>query len=463
MAKTQIIKSFDREKILKIIREKITSGATVGVPSFFSVGLAMDLVHLLAETSLDRLHIVSNDTGLPGLGVGRLIANGQVEKLTISYIATNPEAMKAFQAGRINIDLYPQGTLVEMLNCGGKGLGGFYTPTGAGTAVEQNRETRMINGRKQLFFEGLRVQVGLIKAYKADLYGNVTFRKAARNFNEAAAQASDFTIVEVDEIVDRLDPNMIHLQSPYVNVVVKSSGAWRKELKVKRKELSGLSPERLRIVTRAARLLTELFPEGAIVNLGIGTPLEIANLLAPEDNIMLMSENGLLGMGAPPAKIDDEIINAGRGPASVAAGGSFFDSVRAFGLIRGGRVDATVLGGYEVSATGDLANYTIPGKSFPGIGGGMDLVTGAKTVIIATEHTAGGKPKIMEKCSLPLTGQGVVKWIVTDLALIEVTAEGLLLHEVAPIADDLAASIAKLKSLTAASLRVSPHIKFYKK
>src|SRR3989339_730275 len=150
MGKPRIIEKFNQEKILEILREKIAPGTTVGIPTFFSVGLALDLVHLLAETGINRLKIVSNDTGLPGLGVGRLIANGQVEKLTISYIATNPEAMKLFQAGQINIDLYPQGTLVEMLNSGGKGLGGFYTPTGVGTEVEKGRETRLIQGRKQI-------------------------------------------------------------------------------------------------------------------------------------------------------------------------------------------------------------------------------------------------------------------------------------------------------------------------
>ncbi|MFH0892395.1 MAG: 3-oxoacid CoA-transferase subunit A [Candidatus Falkowbacteria bacterium] len=461
MGKTRIIEKFNREKILGIIREKVRPGMTIAIPTFFSVGVALDLVHLLAETSLSGLKIISNDTGLPGLGVGRLIANGQVEKLLISYIATNPEAMKMFQAGKIDIDLYPQGTLVEMLNCGGKGIGGFYTPTGVGTAVEGGRETRIIGGRKQIFFEALRARVGFIKAYQADRHGNVAFHKTARNFNEAAAQASDFTIIEVDKIVERLDPDRIHLQCAYADVIVKSSGAWKKLLTVKRKELSGLSHARQMVVKQAARLIKGLFPDGAIVNLGIGTPLEIASLLKREDNIMLMSENGLLGMGPPPDKIDHEIVNAGRGPASVSPGGSFFDSVRAFGLIRGGRVDATVLGGYEVSATGDLANYTIPGKSFPGIGGGMDLVTGAKTVIIATEHTAGGKPKILKKCTLPLTGQGVVKWIVTDLALIEVAPEGLVLHEVAPIAENLAASIEKVRSLTDADLRLSPGVRFF--
>ncbi|OGF43877.1 hypothetical protein A2303_02190, partial [Candidatus Falkowbacteria bacterium RIFOXYB2_FULL_47_14] len=244
MGKPQIIEKFDREKILGIMRENVRPGMTIAIPTFFSVGVALDLVHLLSETGTNGLKVISNDTGLPGLSVGRLIANGQIEKLLISYIATNPEAMKMFQAGKINIDLYPQGTLIEMLDCGGKGLGGFYTPTGVGTAVEEGRETKMISGRKQIFFEALRARVGLIKAHKADRYGNVVFHKTARNFNEAAAQASDFTIIEVDKIVDRLDPNRIHLQCAYTDVIVKSSGAWKKLLTVKRKELSGLGPAR---------------------------------------------------------------------------------------------------------------------------------------------------------------------------------------------------------------------------
>ncbi len=205
-----------------------------------------------------------------------------------------------------------------------------------------------------------------------------------------------------------------------------------------------------------AKRVAELLNDGDVVNLGIGLPTMVSNYIPKDIDVTFQSENGFLGLGPAPLEGEEdwEIVNAGGMPSSIVAGGMFFDSATSFGIIRGGHVDATVLGAMEVDEKGNLANWKIPGKMVPGMGGAMDLVVGAKKVIIAMVHTQKGKPKILKECTLPLTAKEQVDIIVTEMALMRVTKEGLLLEELGP-----EASVEDVVAATEANLIVSADLK----
>jgi 3-oxoacid CoA-transferase len=413
----------------------VKDGDTLLVGGFGMTGNPVHLLHALARTSVKGLTYVGNNVGEAGLGGGRLLRNGQIKKAIGSYFTSNPEAVQAAQSGAIEVELLPQGSLAEALRAGGAGLGGFYTPTAAGTVLARGRETRLIGGKEYVLVEPIRGDVAFIRAWKADTAGNLVYRMTEQNFNKAMATAARLVIAEVEQIVPvgEIDPNQVHTPGCYVDYLVEARMTLEDLGSSASIENSSkkVDPLRLRIAQRA---LQELRP-GQVVNLGIGIPTLVADLITPEMGIILHTENGMLGVGPAPEEggAMDYPVNAGKIPVTALPGASYFDSADSFAMIRGGHVDVAIMGGLQVDEGANLANWAVPGKPLLGVGGAMDLASGAKRLIITMTHTnPDGSPKIVPQCDLPLTAVGAVGLVITELAVFGYPEGRLTLLELMP-------------------------------
>jgi 3-oxoacid CoA-transferase len=413
----------------------VKEGDTIFGGGFGMTGNPVYLLHALAEKGTKNLTFVGNNTGEPGLGPGRLVRNGQLKKMICSFFTSNIDAVRAAQAGEVEYELLPQGTLAEAIRAGGAGIGGFYTPTAAGTLLAQGKETKMIEGIEQVFIKGIRGNVAFIRAWRADTAGNLTYRMTEQNFNKAMATAADLVIAEVEEIVPvgTIDPNYVHTPGCYVDFLVQhhvtledlgSSAGISSSRKIDEKRMN-----------IARRAFAEL-KKGDVVNLGIGIPTLVADLIKPEDGIILHTENGMLGVGPSPKDgggAMDYPVNAGKVPVTALPGSAYFDSADSFAMIRGGHIDVAIMGGLEVDEKRNLANWAVPGKPLLGVGGAMDLASGAKKLIITLVHTdPDGTSKIVPECKLPLTAHKVVDMIITDLAVFTFEDRQLILKELSP-------------------------------
>ncbi len=402
---------------------------------FGMTGNPVHLMHALAEIGTKNLTFIGNNTGEPGLGGDRLLANGQLKKIIGSFFTSNPNAVKAVQAGLVESELLPQGTLAEAIRAGGAGIGGFYTPTSAGTLIAKDRETKIIDGVEQVFIKGIRANVAFIRAWRADTAGNLQYRMTENNFNKAMATAADLVIAEVEEIVEvgKISPEFIHTQGCFVDYLVEAK-LTLDDLGMSASVSTSKKVDESRM-NMARRALQEL-KKGDVVNLGIGIPTLVADLITEEHGIILHTENGMLGVGPVPTDgggAMDYPVNAGKIPVTALKGSSYFDSSDSFAMIRGGHIDVAIMGGLEVDEAANLANWAVPGKPLLGVGGAMDLAKGAKRLIITMTHTnPDGSSKVVPTCILPLTASDVVDMVITDLAVFAFPAGKLTLIELMP-------------------------------
>jgi 3-oxoacid CoA-transferase len=445
----------------------VAEGASVLIGGFGVLhGWPSSLLFALRDRGVGALTLICNTPGFGPLSPQVLAENGQVRKLIASfggYPYRKTPTEEQIGRGEVEFEVVPQGTLAERVRAGGAGLGGFFTPTGVGTEVERGKEVREIDGRRYLFERALTADFSLVRAHAADPAGNLVFRGSGRNFHPIFATAGRTTIAEVDEVVGLgdLDPEAVVTPGIFVDRVVRATVRMSRDEVIEMVRqigraapdsggLPGIPPDLMAM--RAAAL----FREGDIVNLGIGLPTLCSNYIAGRD-IMLHAENGFLNYGPFPEPGSEQVhlYNAGGQLVTARPGAAFTHSCDAFTMARGGRVDKIVLGGFQVAENGDLANWKAPHMSAGGIGGAMDLAAGGAELIVLMYHTSKDRqPKLLRRCTYPLTAVGCVAKVVTNLALVEVSRDqGFLLRELAP-----GVSVDDVKQATEAPLAVVPDL-----
>ncbi len=455
----------------------VPDGITLLVPGF-GVGAPVNLMTALYHQGASGITAVINGTVTASVdpavkNLGNLVEDGRVRKYISSFTAsTRPsrlsKAEQLAREGKLEVELVPQGTIAERIRAGGAGIPAFYTPASVGTLLAEGKEHREFDGRTYVLEHAIVADYAFVHAWKADTAGNLVFRHAARNYNPIAAMAARHTIVEVEEPIvpaGTLDPDEIHTPGIYVerlvqipsDGIVRATGQQAAAAEPATDAPSGarrpLSREEI------ASVIGRRLRPGSVANLGIGIPTLASSYVRPEDDVTLTSENGVIGYGglAAPGEGDPDIRNAGGQLVTLNPGGTFVHHADSFALIRGGRLDVTVLGAYEVAADGSFANWRLNNEPFDnlgGIGGAMDLVASAGEIWLAMEHTTrDGQPRLLERCTLPVTSPRGVTLVVTDLAVISIRDGGFVLEEVAP-----GYSVDEIKALTGAPLDVAADV-----
>ena len=480
LKKLTIIKNFTTKICSSSIQavENIKSDQTIMIGGFGLCGVPLNLVNALClKQDLNNLHVVSTNGGTTNNGIGKLFIHNKVKRVSASYVGESKILEKLYFSGKIEIEFIPQGTLAEKIRCGGMGIPAFLTPTGVGTLVQDGhlpikldpndlyghplieskpKNSIVLNGKQYIVEKSIKADYSLVKAYKADTEGNLIFRKTARNFNADMAKNS-YVIAEVEEIVEKgeLDPDEIHIPGIFVKKIVKCEDKHKplENIRIKGQKSRLDDPKKARIAKRAA----EECKEGMYINLGIGIPNLITEFIPIDKNVLIHTENGMIGVGPYPeyGKEDPDLISAIKEAASEKKGCSYFSSSRSFGMIRGKHIDMTFLGGMEVDEEGDISNWVIPNKMIKGMGGAMDLVSSGGKVIAVMEHVnKDGQSKVKKVDKLPLTGRHVLNKLITDLGVFDYMDGKMILTE---IYHDV--SLEKIKSCTEANYIVSNNLR----
>src|SRR5438876_710136 len=375
----------------------LRDGASIAVSGFgTSYGFACSLLVAARDRGVKNLTLVSNGLGAVGQLRGMLlVASGQVSKLIVSFSSRpgmRTPADDLIEAGNMEVELVPQGTLVERMRAAGAGIPAFYTPTGVGTTIAEGKEVRLFNGKPHILEQALPVDYAFLKAYRADALGNVEMRGSSRNFVPAFAKAARIAIVEVDESVDvgEIPAERVGLPGILVTRVVKKTvepdlgGPATRRAADKPRQYNGKSSwTRHEMAEKTAALLAE----GSYVNLGTGIPTLVSNYIVGRD-ITLHGENGILGYGGmvDGDEVDYDVFNASGQFVTALPGVSYFDSVASFEMARSGKLNAVVLGAYQVDQDANLANFSLGDARLGGIGGAMDPVGGEALLSLMLEH-----------------------------------------------------------------------------
>lgn len=445
----------------------ISNGSSVAISGF---GLAHrfpnTLIFALRDKGVRDLTVVCNSLGAPGEKGQLLVENDQVKKIITSFsirAGIETEAERRIAAGTLDVELVPQGTLVERCRAGGAGIPAFFTPTGIGTDLEAGKDVRYFDGKPYLLEHAIHVDFAFLSAYRADRAGNVQFRGGSANFNISFAKAAKVAIVEVEEIVDvgELPPESIHLPGIFIDRVVKITDPIDIASLTRSNKRPADSARQYNgkpALTRSgiAKNAANIVRDQSYVNLGVGIPTLVSNYLEGR-GVWLHAENGVLGYGSIVTgdAVDPDVFNAGSQFVEKIPGTSYFESVTSFEMARGGHIDTVILGAYEVDAEGSVSNWSVTDARRGGIGGAMDLISGEVELIIVMEHTdSKGRSKLLRRCKYPLTGKQCVDWLVTDLVVLHRVNDRFVLEAIAP-----GFTPEEVKALGEIDFDVSPNLK----
>ena len=459
----------------------IKTGDSLVIGGFGLCGIPENLIRALSKKDINDMTLHTTVSGTPTQGAGILISKKMISRLHTSFIGGNPVAEDLYFNGEIELNLTPMGSIVEKIRCGSFGILGFYTRTGADTLVEHGgiptkyskdgktvekystaKNSIIENNIKYLFEKSIKTDFAFVKAWKADTFGNLIYRKTARNSNADLPGAAKITIAEVEEIVEagELDPDQIHTPGILVQRVVKGEVFEKAIEKLTLNKGLGIqipgSPEKIHIRETIARRAAKEVKDGMVVNLGIGIPTLVPNYIRDID-MVIHGENGILGIGPYPVEgqQDPDLTNAGKETITMKTGASTFSSSTSFGMIRGCHLDLTMIGGLQVSEEGDLASWIIPGKLVRGMGGAMDLASSYTKCVVCMEHTSKKDSKVINKCTLPITGKKVVNVLITNLGVFEFRKDtGMTLTEIAK-----GVTLDQIKNNTTAKYSVSSSLK----